>query len=305
MSRRAIPVTVVGGYLGAGKTTLVNHVLRQAQGRRIIVLVNDFGDIAVDSALVAAREGDKLTLANGCVCCSIGGDLFAAFDCAIEREPAADAILIEASGVAEPERIADFARAEPDLALDSIVVLADARLIERQLADTYVGATVARQLAAADLLLLNKRDLVAASTLAALRRRLVGLAPRATLLETRDSGIPLELLFGADPASRFACTTPLVVDHEAMFERWSHPDTAFADETALRHAIARLPPGVHRLKGFVRLRDEDRTVLVQVVAGRLDVDSVENAGAVGLGVIAIWPRGAASTAAIDRAINSP
>ncbi|MBL8700107.1 MAG: GTP-binding protein [Alphaproteobacteria bacterium] len=303
MSRAPIPVTVVGGYLGAGKTTLVNHVLREARDRRIVVLVNDFGDIAVDSALIAAREGDKLTLANGCVCCSIGGDLFAAFDCAIEREPAADAILIEASGVAEPERIADFARAEPDLALDTIVVLADAAAVERQLADGYVGATVARQIAAADLLLLNKSDLVDVGARDALRARLARLAPRAALLETCAGAAPLELLFGDDPASRFSCTAPAAVDHEAMFERWSRADLAFAGLDALRDALARLPSGVHRLKGFVRLRDEGRLVLVQAVAGRVDLSPAAPAQAAAPGLVAIWPRGSTTASDVERALD--
>ena len=122
-----LPVTVIAGYLGAGKTTLVNHLLRHAGGRRLSVLVNDFGKIAIDADLIAARDGDSMTLANGCVCCSIGGDLYRALTRALDRRPRADALVIEASGVAEPARLAEIARAEPDLLLAGIVVLVDAR----------------------------------------------------------------------------------------------------------------------------------------------------------------------------------
>ena len=160
MRRPPIPVTVIAGYLGAGKTTLVNHLLRHAEGRRLVVLVNDFGEVAIDADLIVARDGDKLILANGCMCCAIGGDVLGAFDCALTREPWPDAILIEASGVAEPERIADYARAEPDLALDSVVVLVAADAVDRLLGDVFVGETVRRQILAADLLILNRIDLV-------------------------------------------------------------------------------------------------------------------------------------------------
>ena len=304
MSTPPIPVTVVGGYLGAGKTTLVNHVLRHAEGRRIVVMVNDFGDVSIDAALIAAREGDTLTLANGCVCCSIGGDLFAAFDCAIGRAERADAILIEASGVAEPDRIADFARAEPELGLDSIAVVVDGTAIETLAADRYVGRTVERQLAAADLMLLNKTDLLAAADRARLREVLGAFAPRATLVETERAAVDLDLLFGTAPVSAFSCAAPpaAAVDHEAMFARWSHAGPAFADEADLRARLAALPAGIHRLKGFAGLGREDATVLVQVVAGRIELSP--GAPPPGLDapttLVAIWPRGAAAVGALDR-----
>ncbi len=303
MSAPPIPVTVVGGYLGAGKTTLVNHVLRRAQGRRIVVMVNDFGDVSIDAALIAAREGDTLTLANGCVCCSIGSDLFAAFDCAIGRAERADAILIEASGVAEPDRIADYARAEPELGLDSIAVVVDGAAIETLAADRYVGRTVARQLAAADLLILNKTDLVVAGDRERLRHALTSAAPRATLVETERAAVNLDLLFGAEPVSAFSCATPATyaVDHEAMFARWSHAGPAFPDEAALRARLAALPDRIHRLKGFARLAREDVTVLVQVVAGRVEVTPAIPPADLRAPttLVAIWPRGAARADELD------
>jgi G3E family GTPase len=105
-SHGAIPVTIVGGYLGAGKTTLVNHLLRHSQGRRIAVLVNDFGELAIDAELIEARDGDMLQLAGGCVCCSFGSDLLAALLRLRDMQPAPRHILIETSGVALPGAVA-------------------------------------------------------------------------------------------------------------------------------------------------------------------------------------------------------
>ena len=309
MATRTVPVTVVGGYLGAGKTTLVNHLLRHAEGRRLVVMVNDFGDTPIDAALIAARDGDTLALSNGCICCSMGGDLVAAFDTAIRLAQRADALVIEASGVAEPDRIADFARAEPDLALDSIVVLADARSHARHAADPLVGATLRRQVAAADLLLLNKTDLVEPAARDALARDLATVAPRATLVATRHAAVPLDLVFGEGPGSAFACTTAVTppADHEAQFDRWSGTGHVFADHAALGRALARLPDGVHRLKGFAHLADDDSWWTVQVVAGRIDLAPCTAPPALAAEAsvfVAIWPRGMVAREALDAALRA-
>jgi G3E family GTPase len=155
----ALPTTVLGGFLGAGKTTLVNHVLRHAEGLRITVLVNDFGELAIDLDLIEARGGGKLSLANGCACCATGGDLGRALNQLLDAPDRPDRLLIEASGVADPNRLADIARADPDLVLAGIVVVADRGRIVDLVADPRIGGQVARQFAAADLIVLNKQDL--------------------------------------------------------------------------------------------------------------------------------------------------
>lgn len=167
MSRAPIPVTTIGGYLGAGKTTLVNTVLSGARGRRIGVLVNDFGAVSIDAALIVARDGDVVTLANGCACCSIAGDLGEALD-RLAATSAPEYILVEASGVADPARVASLARA-PGLVPHAPVVLADAETIVERAADKFVGKLVRRQLAEAGLVLLTKIDLVDADRLATAR----------------------------------------------------------------------------------------------------------------------------------------
>ncbi|MEQ1739869.1 MAG: GTP-binding protein, partial [Methyloglobulus sp.] len=159
MVNKQIPVTVIGGYLGAGKTTLLNHILRNNKGIRFAVLVNDFGNINIDVDLIESQDGDTINLANGCICCSLAGGFGAAMLSIRESAVLPDRVLIEASGVSDPFKIAQYAHL-PGFRLDSVIVLADAEFIQKRAADKYVGRQVIQQLKSADLLLLNKVDLV-------------------------------------------------------------------------------------------------------------------------------------------------
>ena len=116
-----LPAVVIGGYLGAGKTTLVNRVLRAAAGRRIAVVVNDFGEIGIDADLIESRDGDVLNLAGGCVCCAVGSDLVAGLMALPQRIAPPDVVLIETSGVALPGAVARAVRLVPGLDADGIV----------------------------------------------------------------------------------------------------------------------------------------------------------------------------------------
>ena len=171
-----MPLTVIGGYLGAGKTTLINHLLASASTRRLGVLVNDFGSVNIDADLIEYHDGETLALSNGCVCCSIRDDLGAALESL--RPKNIDHVLIEASGVALPAKIADYGLTWPGYELAGTVVLVNARALKTQLQDKYVGELVATQLQQADLLVVTRdADLPSAyrdDVLGALPRPLTG-----------------------------------------------------------------------------------------------------------------------------------
>jgi G3E family GTPase len=192
----AVPAILIGGYLGAGKTTLVNHLLRHAGGRRIAVLVNDFGEVSIDANLILGAEGGVLSLAGGCVCCSFGSDLVGTLAAVLRRAPAPDTVLIETSGVGIPSAVARAARLAPGLRLEATVVVADALTVRERAADRYVGDTVRQQLDDADLLLLNQTDRVEPAALAALQAWWAGAHPRTPLWPTVRARVPVEAVLG-------------------------------------------------------------------------------------------------------------
>ncbi|MDE0254627.1 MAG: hypothetical protein OYG32_07510, partial [Rhodospirillaceae bacterium] len=131
-ARRPIPVTVIGGYLGAGKTTCLNHLLAADHGLRLAVLVNDFGAVNIDAGLIAEHGGDTIALTNGCVCCAIADDLGAALQAQTERQPPPDWIVVEASGVADPARVMRLAGNWPGCRPAGTAVLADAATVRER-----------------------------------------------------------------------------------------------------------------------------------------------------------------------------
>ncbi|MEO6268812.1 MAG: GTP-binding protein, partial [Lautropia sp.] len=189
-----LPLTVIGGFLGSGKTTLLNHWLRGAGQQRLAVLVNDFGSLNIDADLVAAASGDMIALTNGCVCCSIGDDMNRALIRVLDADPPFDAVVIEASGVGDPWRIAQVGLADPGLAFGGVIVLLDASAAQAQAGDPLLADSVLRQLRAADLVLLNKTDLVSAGELAEVRAWLEGVVGGAPVLETVAARVPPILL---------------------------------------------------------------------------------------------------------------
>lgn len=155
-----IALVVLGGYLGAGKTTLLNHVLLNAGQRRVAVLVNDFGDINIDASLIRERTDDVINLENGCICCSIGGRLVDALVKISARPERPELLIIEASGVSDPVKIAQIGLLDRAFRLCGIIVAVDAERIGQTLQDPYVGDIVRRQIAGATAVVLTKTDLV-------------------------------------------------------------------------------------------------------------------------------------------------
>jgi G3E family GTPase len=252
-----IPVTLIGGYLGAGKTTLVNHLLRNADGRRLAVLVNEFGELPIDADLITARDGNLISISGGCICCSFGSDLLAALMQIKERSDAIDHLLIETSGVALPESIVQSLSLLPDLALDGVIVLADAETIETRARDHYMGDTVLAQLAHADIILLNKIDLVSPERLGAISHWLNETTPRARVVPSRNADIPLEIIVGQHAprpsAGNFAISAGH--HHTTAYETLRFEIDAPRDPERLAEALSATDSGLLRAKGFVRRFD--------------------------------------------------
>ena len=197
MTAGIIPTLIVGGYLGAGKTTLVNHLLRNAGGRRIAVMVNDFGELTIDADLIEGAEGSVLALAGGCVCCSFGSDLLGALQDVLQRQPPPDLILIETSGVALPGAVARSAKLLPGLRIEGIVLMLDAETVRERSVDPYVGDLVRQQLLDADLMILNKTELCSPTALAELTAWLPTMTTPATpVVPANQARVPPELVLG-------------------------------------------------------------------------------------------------------------
>jgi G3E family GTPase len=261
-----MPLTVLGGFLGAGKTTLVNALLRQATGLRIAVLVNDFGAVNIDAALIAEIAGDTIALTNGCICCAVGDDLAAGLAAVLDRRAAPDHLLVECSGVADPAAIAAIAAVDPDLMLAGVVVLADVTGIASRLDDPLLADTVRRQLRAAELLVLTKSDLLEDDTgIAALLRPL---APRAALTRAMHGALPIGVALGEHAAGPRPAAMP--ARHGDSFATLTLRPGRPVDPEALRAAFDAAPDGLLRAKGILPLT-AGRRGLVQRVGRRLDL----------------------------------
>ncbi len=265
-SREKIPLTVIGGFLGAGKTTFLNHLLRQDR-RRYTVLVNDFGAVNIDAALIESHDGGTISLKNGCICCTIADGLSETLMRVLDAPVPPEHIVIEASGVGDPWQIAEVALIEPDLHLAAAIVLVDAERLPAQLADPYIADTVRRQLTRADLLLLNKADLVDGTGLAWAQSLLRQAVPHGRILPTIQAAPPLALLdFDRDTDSVAATALPPVSEHG--IRRWLYRRATPFDRALLEHLLQRLPPGLLRLKGWCRLTGEAQPYLLQMTGAR-------------------------------------
>ncbi len=241
----ALPVTIIGGYLGAGKTTMVNHLLRTANGRKLAILVNEFGALPIDEDLIEAQGDDLISIAGGCICCSFGSDLSAALMDMAKLPVRPDQVVIECSGVAIPSAIAASVSLLDGFAPDGTVVLVDAETIRDAANDEYIGDTITRQLADADLVVMNKVDLVEETT--RLESWLTTLAPRAKTLRAEHGEAPIDLVLGLGATPVQSVQTGHA---DGLFDSIALPCDAPIDGERLAQTLTKSELHVTRAKGF-------------------------------------------------------
>jgi G3E family GTPase len=263
-----VPILLVTGFLGAGKTTVVNHLLAHAEGRRIAAVVNDFGAINIDAELIAGASDGVVSLSNGCICCSLEGDLLRTLATLLRRDPRPEFIVIETSGVADPS---DIVRNLMDpviwreAPLETVLCVVDATLPAERFDDALLRA----QLRMADVVALSKLDLPEAAG-REVRDVIRALRPAAVVVDATQGEVPAALLFPADveraPAPREPGPRRPAEDR---FETLSWTSERPVSLPRLQQAIGRLMPKLARAKGlFETVEQPGRLTVFQLAGGR-------------------------------------
>lgn len=273
------PVTVLTGYLGAGKTTLLNRILSERHGRRYAVIVNEFGELGIDNDLVVGVEEEVFEMNNGCVCCTVRGDLIRIITGLMKRRAGFDGILIETTGLADPAPVAQTFFADADVAeraqIDAVVTVVDAAHLEARLGDSREAA---EQIAFADVIVLNKADLVDETTLARLEQRIRGMNAYARILHSRHCDVPLEAVLdlGAFDLERILSVEPEFLqehhhhhshdeDVQSVSLRTSRPLDVRRFEQWIDGVLQTQGVDILRCKGILALAGDERRYVFQSV----------------------------------------
>jgi len=267
-----LPVTILTGFLGTGKTTLLNRLLRANHGMRLAVLVNDFGAINIDARLIDYLDEDSISLTNGCVCCSMRGNMVTSTLAVLERPEPPEHLIVEASGIADPIGVAGAFRTSAlreQTRVDGIITLVDAEQAQNPRLDSQL---IHDQIRSADVVVLNKVDLVDAPRRAELVGWIRSLAPGARVIEAVDAEVPFEVVMGID--SREA---RLPVDgsdgRHLQFDTWSYSTEHPLAYRSVRAALESLPAELFRAKGILALADAPNLPFtLQMVGRRISIE---------------------------------
>jgi G3E family GTPase len=272
------PVTVITGYLGAGKTTLLNRILSEAHGKRYAVIVNEFGEVGIDNDLVVNAEEEIFEMNNGCICCTVRGDLIRILAGLMRRKSRIDGIIVETTGLADPAPVAQTFFVDEDVRrqtkLDAIVTVADAKHL---LGEIDRAPEAQEQLGFADIVLLNKTDLVTAADLASVEARIRRINPCAGIHRTERCGIDLTQVLGLDA---FDIDRALEVVPDFLVEVPEHEHDEEIGSLSLT-ADRPLDPerfvpwiqkvtqdfgtDILRMKGIIAMKNDDQRFVVQAV----------------------------------------
>jgi G3E family GTPase len=285
MTPSPIPVTVLTGYLGAGKTTLLNRILTEKHGKRYAVIVNEFGQIGIDNDLVVNADEEVFEMNNGCICCTVRGDLIRILGGLMKRKDKFDAILVETTGLADPGPVAQTFFVDEDVKartkLDAIVTVVDAKNLLARLDDSHEAE---EQIAFADVILLNKTDLVTDAELSTVEKRIRGINPYAKLHKTERSKVDLDQVLDrkAFELDRILAIEPDFLEHGHHHHH--NDDVASISLTSdkpldadrffkwLQGVTQAQGPDILRLKGILDMKGEDKRFVVQGVHMLLEGD---------------------------------
>lgn len=266
--RTMLPITLIGGFLGAGKTTLLNSLLTQGDGRRLAVLVNDFGELNIDAKLIVKVEGQTMELANGCICCSIRDDLIAGVENLLASDPPPEQLLIETSGVSDPINILctfNTNKVRRRIFLENVVTVVDAvHALDSR--DTEYEELFQRQIRGAYMIVLNRVKAAGPEQVQKVRKMITDLLPAAAIFETEDGQVPLAVLLGDSRQGQSTFRPEPVMDSR------SHPfeSMVWRSEKPIKRldfmrTMKEMASTVYRAKGFINFRNYPLTTLYQKV----------------------------------------
>ncbi len=259
------PISLITGFLGSGKTTLLRHILSSVH-RKMAILMNEFGEISIDSLIIEGENISMVELEGGCVCCSLLGEFEAAVEEIIDTvDP--EIIVVETTGVAEPEALVfDIQEGLPQVRLDGVITIVDAPAMVQY---PQLGHTTRMQIEEADTLLLNKVDLASHEDLEKLEEKLGQLNRQAPIVRTERCRVDPDLLFGI---ARERELNPPQHLHQTEFDSFSYSTPAVIERKCFEQFVQGLSPTVYRAKGFVKF--SEGTFLFNFVAGRWELEPV-------------------------------